>query len=114
MNTSDQKLGALISQVELQKIADHRREIAWHKSHGPALLATIMSAVRDGNYRLPASVKGIAPFDALERMRSGRSKKLRCRPGSSEVLACTNRYRAAAMQGGQYEQGSELRALGSG
>jgi hypothetical protein len=43
--------------------------IAWHKAHGPAILATVMGAVRDGHYRLPASVKGIAPYEAVERMR---------------------------------------------
>jgi hypothetical protein len=43
--------------------------IAWHKAHGPAILATVMGAVRDGHYRLPASVKGTAPYEAVERMR---------------------------------------------
>lgn len=56
---------------EVTRLVNHCKPvtIAWHKSQGPALMATIMSAVRDGNYQLPASVKGIAPYDAVERMR---------------------------------------------
>jgi hypothetical protein len=56
---------------EVTRLVNHCKPvtIAWHRSQGPALLATIMSAVRDGHYRLPASVKGIAPYDAVERMR---------------------------------------------
>jgi len=44
--------------------------IAWHKNHGPALLATVMSAIRDGDPRLPRLVKGVAPYETVERMRA--------------------------------------------
>lgn len=57
---------------EVTRLVNHCKPvtIAWHKSQGPALMATIMSAIRDGSDDLPASVKGIAPYDAVERMRS--------------------------------------------
>jgi hypothetical protein len=48
----------------------HRVTIAWHKCEGPALLASVMSAVRDGHYRLPSSVKGLTLVEALQRMRA--------------------------------------------
>lgn len=44
--------------------------IAWHRCKGPALLATVMAAVRDGHDRLPRTVKGVAPHEALETMRA--------------------------------------------
>jgi hypothetical protein len=57
---------------EVTYLVNHCRPVtvAWRRAEGPALLATIMSAVRDGNYRLPATVKGVAPLVALERMRN--------------------------------------------
>ena len=55
----------------LSLINDRRRvALAWHRCEGPALLATVMSAVRDGHYGLPSSVKGVTPHDALVRMRA--------------------------------------------
>jgi hypothetical protein len=48
----------------------HRVTLAWHRCEGPALLATVMSAVRDGHDRLPSSVKGVTLCDALQRMRA--------------------------------------------
>lgn len=44
--------------------------VAWHRSQGPAWLATLMSAVRDGHDRLPPHVKGVALHEALARMRA--------------------------------------------
>jgi hypothetical protein len=47
----------------------HRVTLAWHRCEGPAMLATVMGAVRDGHYRIPPTVKGVTLRDALERMR---------------------------------------------
>ena len=47
----------------------HRVTLAWHRCQGPALLATVMAAVRDGHYRMPGAINGVAPRDALVRMR---------------------------------------------
>jgi hypothetical protein len=44
--------------------------VAWHRAQGPAWLATLMSAVRDGRSLLPARVKGVALHEALARMRA--------------------------------------------
>lgn len=56
--------------VEITELVNHCRPVmvAWHRSQGPALLATLMSAVRDGHERLPATVKGVSLHDALARM----------------------------------------------
>jgi hypothetical protein len=61
---------------EIAYLVNHCRPVtvAWHRSHGPALLATVMCAVRDGHYKLPATVKGVAPFEVLERMRDALSQ----------------------------------------
>jgi hypothetical protein len=57
---------------EVTQLVNHCKPvtIAWHKSQGPALLATVMGAIRDGHDQLPASVKGVAPHEAVERMRA--------------------------------------------
>jgi hypothetical protein len=56
---------------EVTQLVNHCKPvtIAWHKNHGPALLATVMGAVRDGHERLPADVKGTVPHETVERMR---------------------------------------------
>ena len=56
---------------EVTYLVNHCRPVtvAWRRAEGPALLALIMGAVRDGHYRLPANVKGVTPLDFLERMR---------------------------------------------
>ncbi len=46
----------------------------WYRCEGPALAATVMSAVRDGHYRIPETVKGVALHEALEQMRAVLSK----------------------------------------
>jgi hypothetical protein len=60
---------------EVTYLVNHCRPVtvAWHRSHGPALLATVMGAVRDGHYKLPATVKGVALYELLERMRDALS-----------------------------------------
>jgi hypothetical protein len=57
---------------EIMHLINHCRPVtvAWHRCQGPALLATLMSAVRDGHYRVPAAVKGVALHEALQRMRA--------------------------------------------
>lgn len=74
--------------------------IAWHKAQGPAILATVMGAVRDGHYRLPASVKGIAPCEAVERMRDVLSRygspALREHVGRSEAAPILEELKACA------------------
>jgi hypothetical protein len=56
--------------VEITELVNHCRPVtvAWHRAQGPALLATLMSAVRDGHERVPATVKGVSLHDALLRM----------------------------------------------
>ncbi|MEJ1961101.1 MAG: hypothetical protein WDO56_05935 [Gammaproteobacteria bacterium] len=57
---------------EITRLINHCRPVmvAWHRCQGPALLATLMGAVRDGHYRLPAQVRGVALHEAMERMRA--------------------------------------------
>jgi hypothetical protein len=61
---------------EIMRLVNHCRPVtvAWHRAQGPALLAVLMGAVRDGHYRIPARVKGVALHEALERMREVLSK----------------------------------------
>lgn len=56
---------------EITKLINHCRPVtlAWHRAHGPAWLATLMGAVRDGHYKISARVKGVALHEALDRMR---------------------------------------------
>ena len=61
MSTSDQKIGVLISQMELQKIAEHRREITWHSSQLKPLEKDVLdlliagATVEPGRYRANVS-----------------------------------------------------------
>jgi len=70
--------------AEIMQLINHCRPVtvAWHRVQGPALLATLMGAVRDGHYRIPARVKGVALHEALERMREVLAKH-----GSDELRA---------------------------
>jgi hypothetical protein len=56
---------------EIIYLVNHCRPVtvAWRRAEGPAILATVMGAVRDGHYRLPEKIKGVAPYELLERMR---------------------------------------------
>lgn len=56
--------------VEITELVNHCRPVtvAWYRSQGPALLATLMSGVRDGHESVPATVKGVSLHDALARM----------------------------------------------
>ncbi|HXU35949.1 MAG TPA: hypothetical protein VN937_06265 [Blastocatellia bacterium] len=56
---------------EIIYLVNHCRPVtvAWRRLEGPAILATVMGAVRDGHYRLPEKIKGVAPYELLERMR---------------------------------------------
>lgn len=57
--------------AEVTYLVNHCRPVTvvWHRSHGPALLAVVMGAVRDGHYKIPATVKGVTLYELLERMR---------------------------------------------
>ena len=57
---------------EVVRLVNHCRPVmvAWHRCQGPAILATVMSAVRDGHDRVPATIKGVRVYDALEKMRA--------------------------------------------
>lgn len=61
---------------EIMKLINHCRPVtvAWHRVQGPAWLATLMGAVRDGHYKISARVKGVALHEALERLRAVLSK----------------------------------------
>jgi hypothetical protein len=78
--------------AEIARLINRDRPVtvAWHRCHGPALLATVMSAVRDGHYRLPATVKGVALPEALERMRLVLSQ--RGSPGLQETMKSADAY----------------------
>lgn len=56
---------------EIIDLVNRRRPVlvTWRRAHGPALLAALMIAVRDGHHRLPAAVQGVSLHEALERMR---------------------------------------------
>jgi hypothetical protein len=81
---------------EIMQLINHCRPVtvAWHRCQGPALLATLMSAIRDGHSRMPALVKGVALHEALSRMRavliqhgSAELKASMSRPEADEVIA---------------------------
>lgn len=80
--------------AEIMQLINHCRPVtvAWHRAQGPALLATLMGAVRDGHYRIPARVKGVALHEALERMREALS-----RHGSPELRATMSRAEGDAL-----------------
>jgi hypothetical protein len=56
---------------EVTQLVNHCKPvtIAWHKNQGPALLATIMGAIRDGHDTIPEAVKGVPVHAAVETMR---------------------------------------------
>lgn len=57
---------------EITNLVNHCRPVtvAWHRCQGPALLAALMGAVRDGRWQLPERLQGVALHEALERMRA--------------------------------------------
>lgn len=79
---------------EIMQLINHCRPVtvAWHRAQGPALLATLMGAVRDGHYRIPARVKGVALDEALARMREVLAKH-----GSPSLRATLERREADAI-----------------
>jgi hypothetical protein len=74
--------------AEIMQLINHCRPVtvAWHRVQGPALLATLMGAVRDGHYRIPERVKGIALHEALARLR-----EVLAQHGSPELRATMER-----------------------
>lgn len=72
---------------EVTFLVNHCRPVmvAWHRHQGPALLATVMGAVRDGHYRLPERINGVAPHELLLRMRD-----VLIQYGSSELSDALN------------------------
>jgi len=79
---------------EIMYLINHCRPVtvAWHRCQEPALLGTLMGAVRDGHYRLPASVKGVALHEALGRMRA-----VLIQHGSAGLKESLNRPEAEAV-----------------
>jgi hypothetical protein len=79
---------------EITQLINHYRPVtvAWHRAQGPALFATLMAAVRDGHYRIPARVKGVALHEAIERMREALA-----RYGSPELRATMSRAEGDAL-----------------
>ncbi len=75
--------------TEIMQLVNHCRPVmvAWHRAQGPALLATLMGAVRDGHYRIPARVKGVALHEALACMR-----EVLARHGSPALRASLERH----------------------
>jgi hypothetical protein len=76
---------------EVRFLVNHRRAVtvAWHRSQGPALLALLMGAIRDGHERLPAAVRGVTPARALENMR-----KVLGEQGSAELCSTLRTHEA--------------------
>jgi hypothetical protein len=56
---------------EVTWLVNHCRPVtvAWRRNQGPAILATIMSSIRDGRKQIPQNVNGVAPHELLMRMR---------------------------------------------
>lgn len=79
---------------EIMYLINHCRPVtvAWHRCQGPELLGTLMGAVRDGHYRLPALVKGVALHEALGRMRA-----VLIQHGSAGLKESLNRPEAEAV-----------------
>ncbi len=77
--------------AEIMQLINHCRPVTvtWQRAQGPALLATLMSAVRDGHYQIPARVKGVALHEALARLREMLAKH-----GSDELRATMERGEA--------------------
>jgi hypothetical protein len=80
--------------AEIMQLINHCRPVtvAWHRVQGPALLATLMGAVRDGHYRIPERVKGVALNEALARLR-----EVLAQHGSPELRATMARAEASAV-----------------
>src|SRR5262249_36992214 len=80
--------------VEITELVNHCRPVtvAWHRCQGPALLATLMGAVRDGHERVPAEGKGITLHDALARMQEALMKH-----GSADLQHALNQPEAFAL-----------------
>jgi len=72
---------------EVTYLVNHCRPVTvtWRRCEGPAFLATVMGAVRDGHYRLPQMIKGVAPYELLERM-----KLVLSQHGSAELRETMN------------------------
>jgi hypothetical protein len=79
---------------EIMRLINHCRPVtvAWHRVQGPAWLATLMGAVRDGHYKISARVKGVALHEALERLREVLSKH-----GSPALRATLERRESDAL-----------------
>ncbi len=80
---------------EITHLINHCRPVtvAWHRCQGPAILATVMSSVRDGDYRLPKAVNGMTLNKALERMGEMLSQH-----GSSELKDAINEAGACILR----------------
>lgn len=88
--------------AEILQLINHCRPVtvAWHRAQGPALLATLMGAVRDGHYRIPAQVKGVTLDQALVRLRA-----VLAQHGSAALRATMERSEADAIIGAARDHG---------
>jgi hypothetical protein len=55
---------------EVTYLVNHCRPVtvAWRRAQGPAFLATVMGAVREGHSRIPPAIKGVTLAELLRRM----------------------------------------------
>jgi hypothetical protein len=55
---------------EVTYLVNHCRPVtvAWRRAQGPAFLATVMGAVREGHSRIPPAIKGVTLTELLRRM----------------------------------------------
>lgn len=78
-------------QAEVAYLVNHCRPVTvtWRRSQGPAWLAAVIGAVRDGHYKLPPAIKGVTLEQALGRMRAVLSQH-----GSAELNQSLRRTEA--------------------
>lgn len=57
--------------AEIVRLVNHCRPVtvAWHRNNGPAWLAELAGAVREGHRQIPDSIKGVRLHSTLTRMR---------------------------------------------
>lgn len=57
---------------QLSRLVHHRRRVmvAWHRARGPAFVAALLEACRNGDGTLPREIDGVRLVDTVARMRS--------------------------------------------
>ena len=76
---------------EIVRLVNHCRPVtvAWRRAQGPAWLATLIGAVRDGRHELPVAIQGVTLAQGLARMRA-----VLCQHGSAPLRESLERPEA--------------------